>query len=124
MTRGDQLEKQVRKLETLLEEKFGVSRGPFEKRIAKPGRMLPRWVRRDLGTVAETRKLMGHPKIGRQLDLAAAEKAATRATSWLKSVDVAERRKTRILHLTGAIALNVLLVFAALIAVLRWRGFV
>ncbi|MCE0505129.1 hypothetical protein LR948_07180 [Roseivivax sp. GX 12232] len=123
MRADPKLEKMVARLERLLEAKFGASRGPLRRRIAAPGRLLPGKVRRDLDQVERAWSLAGHPKLGRQIDLPQTLAAGARAEDWLKTVDVRDRRIGRLLGLLGGLAFNLILLFALVLAVLLWRGF-
>lgn len=124
MTDQHQIARHAERLEALLAEKFGARRGPLELRVQSAGRRLPRRVRRDLGEVARAQQFAGHPKLGRQIDGARVRAAARRAEDWLVAVDVADRRKGFVLSLLGSLSFNLILLFAILVAVLRWRGYV
>lgn len=115
---------QIARIETLLAEKFGASRGSLARRAQKPGRALPRRVRKDLERLARAQGMTGHPKLSRMIDGKDATRAAIHLRDWLEEVDVADRRKGRVLDLLGTLSFNLILVFVLLIAVLRWRGFV
>jgi hypothetical protein len=42
----------------------------------------------------------------------------------LEAIDPADRRKGMVLSILGSVAFSLIVVFAALMIVLRWRGFV
>ncbi|WP_146188633.1 hypothetical protein [Pseudoprimorskyibacter insulae] len=113
----------VAKLNTLLEKKFGARRGTLERRVRKAGRRLPASVRRDLAEVAKTAKLAENPKLARQIDPAKMTAAYDRALKHLNAIDVADRRKGAILGALGVTSFNLIVVFAVLIVLLIWRGF-
>ncbi len=90
----------------------------------KAGRELPRWVRRDIAYLQEAELWAGHPKLRAMVDTRRAGRAARRVSAWLDGIDPAERRKDRWLRLLAVIAFNFLLLVAAVIAVLAWRGLI
>ncbi|MCR8546809.1 hypothetical protein M4578_03135 [Salipiger sp. P9] len=114
----------VARLERLFEEKLSLRRGGFERRAAQARRILPRGLRNDLAQVLEARRAAGHPKLARMVNGAAVSAAAGRIEAHLKAIDLADRRRGRLLSLLGGVMLNLLLVFAAVMALLLWRGFV
>lgn len=114
----------IGRIEVLLAEKFGAASGRLDRRARKAGRNLPRWVRRDLDRLAAVQTMAGHPKLGRMVDTRKSLKAAARTRDWLDAVDVADRRRGRLLGMLGALSFNLILAFVLLIVVLRWRGLV
>lgn len=92
--------------------------------MARAGRLLPKWARRDLEKIVEASKLAGHPKLTRMVDTDEIDKAEARVTRYLKSLDPREARKTAWLRLIGLVVLNLLIVLALFLWVLRWQGFV
>ncbi len=72
----------------------------------------------------EARKVAGHPKLARMLDGASLHAASSRLEAYIKSVDIADRRRGRLLLLLSGIMLNLLIIFALVMAVLLWRGLV
>ncbi|APZ54976.1 hypothetical protein [Salipiger abyssi] len=113
----------VTRLERLFEEKLSLRRGGFETRAARARRALPRALRGDLAKVVEARRMAGHPRLARMIDATAVGAAAERVEAHLKRIDVADRRRGRRLSLLAAVMLNLLLVFALLMGLLLWRGY-
>lgn len=113
----------VSRLETLFEERLGLRRGGFETRAARASRMMPRWVGRDLAQVVEARRIADNPKLARMIDVPALHAATERVAAHLRTVDPAERRAKRRLGMLAALMVNLLLLFALVVAVLAWRGF-
>ena len=66
---------------------------------------------------------MAHPKLRLMIDESKVAKAHTSLVAHLKTIDPSERRKTRVLGVLGVISFNLILVFAALMAYLMWRGY-
>ena len=74
--------------------------------------------------------MMDHPKLRTMVDQSKFERAHKALISHLKTIDPVlktidpvERRKTRILGVLGVISFNLILVVAALLIFLMWRGY-
>ncbi|MCK0149604.1 hypothetical protein MWU54_06195 [Marivita sp. S6314] len=124
MERTDTIEAQASSLRSLLAKQVGARRGTLAKRVAKAGRMLPVAVRNDIAAVAEAEQMSRHPKVGRRLDPKTTHAAYERAATFLRAIDVRDRRKGLVLSILGSMAFNILAVVTLLIIVLRWRGLV
>lgn len=122
--RADALDTRAEELRDLLREKLGLSARPLEAQITKAGRLLPKSVQRDARLVAEAHANLQNPRLARRVDVAAVEAAQARVRDFLRGIDPAERRKTRVIGVLAVIAFNVLVVLTLLIVVLRWRGIV
>ena len=114
----------VARLDRLFEDRLRLKRGDFDARAKRARGMLPRRLRRDLAALLEARKVAGHPKLARMLDGASLHAASSRLEAYIKSVDIADRRRGRLLLLLSGIMLNLLIIFALVMAVLLWRGLV
>lgn len=117
------MQRQTRRLESLLAERFGARDGTLVQRLARVGRDLPGAVQRDVTLVAEAAQMVGNPKLARRLNADQVAAAFARAEAHLKTIDVKDRRKGRLLGLLGSVAFNLLLLGAGLLALLIWRGF-
>ncbi len=125
MIDASDITRKVERLETLLGQKFGASRGTLEVRVRKAGRLLPRWVRRAVLQVAEAQAaLEGPPKLAVRIDQPGVERAFRNAERWLQEVDAADRRRGAILGMLGAMVFNLLVLAVLLLILLMWRGFV
>ncbi|SDI34184.1 hypothetical protein [Salipiger marinus] len=107
-----------------LDQHLGLRRGSFASRARAASRHLPRPLRADLAQVVAATRLMGPPKLFRQIDAAALSAASNRVAAHLKTIDRADRRRGLWLGILGAIMANILILTALLIALLRWRGLV
>ncbi|MFP7672624.1 hypothetical protein ACG74X_04610 [Marivita sp. S0852] len=124
MDRTNSIEAQVSTLRDLLARQVGARRGSLAKRLATAGRLLPAGVRNDIAAVADAEHMAEHPKIRRRLDPGATQAACDRAATFLRAIDVKDRRKGLVLSILGSVAFNILAVVTLLIIVLRWRGLV
>ncbi len=107
-----------------LEAKLGVKSRNLSQALRRAGRRLPRAVRAQGAILAEAEHRAGHPKIARQSDSAKVQAAYSEITAHLRSIDVTDARKGRVLGLAGLIVFNFLLVVAAFITWMWWRGYV
>ena len=110
------------RIAALIEERLGVRGQGLEAKLRHAGRLLPRWLRREAEQLLEAERLMGHPKLMRQADPTTLDKAVRHCETWLKAIDPAERRKSRILGFLAVNAANLLIVAALFIAYLVWAG--
>ncbi|MDA7427347.1 hypothetical protein PGB28_02670 [Primorskyibacter aestuariivivens] len=120
----DQKDIEARKarLAELLGTQLRVRGKTLETRMARAGRLLPKWARRDLEKIVEASRHAGHPKLARMVDLATLDKAEARVTRYLRSLDPVEARKTAWLRLAGLIALNLLIVLGVFLWVIYSLG--
>ncbi|NRB03293.1 MAG: hypothetical protein HRU30_08515 [Rhodobacteraceae bacterium] len=93
------------------------------KVVRRAGRLLPSSVKKSCQTIIEAEKLAFHPKLRVAIDPAELSRAEKHVLEHLATIDVADRRKGQVLGILGAIAFNLILVVAAFIAWLTWRGY-
>lgn len=124
MARAQDIEEQVGVVQDLLYAKFGVRRRALAKMLRKTGRRLPRRMRKRAQVLVEAEKLEGNPRLARQMDRRAVNKAFDDLKLHLEGIDVAERRKDRLLNLAALLAFYVLVVFAGFVFWLWWAGHV
>lgn len=120
---GDYVNKYADEVKSLIEERLRIKGRTLEKALARAGRLLPKWAHREGRYLAQASQLMAHPKLRLMIDESKVAKAHTALVTHLKTIDPSERRKTRVLGLLGVISFNLILVFAALMAYLLWRGY-
>lgn len=118
------MDRRCTELAELIGSQLRVGGRTLEQKLKRAGRLLPRWARRDAARIGEAARLAAHPRLARQIDPAALDKAEARLRRYLAAIDPAERRKTVLLQLAGGIVLKLLLVSGVVLAVLRWRGLV
>ena len=98
--------------------------GDLAMALKKARRRLPRRVFNQGMLLAKAIPLMDHPKLRLTVDEPALRKAAREVNEYLKSIDVADRRKGRVLDILGSVAFSILAVIVLLLIVLRWRGLI
>ncbi|MGO4913869.1 hypothetical protein [Pseudogemmobacter sp. W21_MBD1_M6] len=117
------VQEQAEHISALLRDKLGMRGKDLEARLRKAGRLVPRRVRSDALFLAQASKLAANPKLVKMIDPARANAAYDACVRHFEAIDVAARRRNQFLNWLGGIAFMVLVLFAAIITVLVWRGF-
>ena len=113
----DKIPAAAARVRALLSERMG-------RRATLSSRLLPRRLRAAAQTLAAAETMALHPKLRARIDLPAVARAEAALTRYLAAIDPAARRRARLLDVAALVALIVLLVAAAVVAGLRWRGMV
>ncbi|MDP2580773.1 hypothetical protein Q8W37_12600 [Shimia thalassica] len=108
----------------LAQEKFSVKPKSLSSAMRKIGRRLPKRAHESAKILAEAEAQAGHPKLAMMMDQKKIDKAERELKLALEAIDPADRRKGMVLSILGSVAFSLIVVFAALMIVLRWRGFV
>ncbi|KIN61995.1 hypothetical protein Z946_851 [Sulfitobacter noctilucicola] len=116
--------RKVEAVKALLHAKFGIKQRPLSRMILKAGRRLPRRVQKQAQVLVEAERFGAHPKLARQMDGARVSQAYNVCVTYLDGIDVADRRKGRILGIAGAIVFNLLVVVAVFVLWLWWHDYV
>jgi len=117
------LQQMTAEIAELMRGRLGVRRGTgLEAKLRRAGRLLPRKVRRAAWALAEAERRAAHPKLMRQVDMAAMKAAHARVKAHLETIDPADRRWGTLLGILAPLAFNLLAIFAALVAWLSWSG--
>jgi len=124
VTEPARIEIRIEETLTLLREKLGAGGSTLKGALKRANHRLPRRIRGQVRLLAEAEDFAHHPKLCLTLDAKALGRAADEIAAYLKSIDLVDRRKGWWLGMLGGLAFNILALFAALILVLRWRGFV
>ena len=119
-----EFERKQAELKRLLENKFGATSGDLISRMSKVGRRAPKRAHVAARVIAEAHVHAGHPKLRRFIDESAVDHAFITLRGFLKSVNVADRRKGIVLSVLGELSYNLLMALALFLAFLRWRGWV
>jgi hypothetical protein len=120
---GDHANKYADEVRRLIEQRLKIKGHTLEKALARARRLLPQWAHREGRYLARASQMMDHPKLRTMVDQSKFEKVHKALISYLKTIDPVERRKTRILGVLGVISFNLILVVAALLIFLMWRGY-
>lgn len=98
--------------------------GDLVAALKKARRRLPRRIFNQGMLLAQAAPLMDHPKLRLTLDEPALRKSALEVSTFLKAIDLADRRRGRALDILGSVAFSVLTVIVLLLVVLHWRGLI
>ncbi|NIZ59999.1 hypothetical protein DL239_03300 [Sedimentitalea sp. CY04] len=120
---GHSIAEEVAEIRDLLKTREYAS-GELSDALKKARRRLPRRVYKQGMLLAKAEPLMDHPKLRLTLDEPALLKSAGEVLDYLKSIDLADRRKGRVLTILGSLAFSLLVVLGLAIAVMRWRGLI
>jgi len=91
--------------------------------IRRRGGALPRRLRREARVLLEAERLCASPRIARQIDPAAVERAHAALVRHLRPLGSLARWQGRGLSVAAAIAFGLMVLGAAVIWVLSWRGY-
>ncbi|MFK7764297.1 MAG: hypothetical protein AB8B62_13630 [Roseobacter sp.] len=117
-----QVSQKTEDLRLKLEKHLGVKAASFSKAVRRAGRALPGRLRKQAHVLIKAEEMAAHPKLARRIDNGAVQTAFRDINLYLDAQDLSEQRKTRLLNLAAGIALNLLIVGALAVIVLRWRG--
>lgn len=123
MTQPQAIADLIVQTKALMREKLGVRGSDMARAVAKAKRRLPGKIYEQALLLAKAEPLSAHPKLRLTLDAPALGVAAGEVQQYLNSIDLADRRKGRILGMLGGLAFNLILFVLLLVVVLYWRGF-
>ncbi len=106
-----------------MREKLSVRGRNLKVQAGRARRFLPKSVRSDAVFLSESVKLAENPKLLRMLDQARLDAAYQNCTRFLNGIDPSERRKAMLLSIITRLAFVVVVVFALVVTLLAWRGF-
>jgi hypothetical protein len=124
MATHDEIEGLIAGVTGEMHDKLRVGGADLHRTLSRTRRQLPHRIQRQARQLAEAEPLAAHPRLRRTLNAVALEAAASEVSKYLSGIDVANRRKGWWLSLLGGVAVNLLLLGALLVLLLRWRGIV
>ena len=110
-------------LTLLLQKKFGGRGRSLEAQLRRAGRRLPAHAHRHARLIIAAARREDHARLRRQDDPARLARSFRIVKKQVESVDLSRRRIDLILSILGSVSFALLFVFAAVVTVLRWRGF-
>lgn len=119
----DTLRDEISGLQTQMERQLNL-KGTFPDQARRAKRHLPRSMQKRLTALVSALEMMEHPRLALTLDESALLRDARVLSAYLNDVDLADRRKGRLLDMAATVGFAVLVVIALLVFVLRWRGFI
>ncbi|MCV2893250.1 hypothetical protein [Lentibacter sp. XHP0401] len=111
-------------LRALMASHLGVDKPTLAKALHTAGRRLPKRQRVNGALIVDALERAEHPGLYAQLDEKQISRAHTDIVAHLKRINISEEKMRRIIRIGSAVAFNLLFVVGAVIALLRWRGFV
>jgi formamidopyrimidine-DNA glycosylase len=111
-------------LEKQLHEKLGLRGKSLQSRLRRAGRLLPKRLRLEGQYLVEAERKMSHPRLATQVDEARAHKAFDALETHLKTIDAADRRRSRVIHWLAGLVFNLLILGALALIALRWQGII
>lgn len=123
MLSQEDIDNQTSRLRQALRDVHGVRGKDLSTALKRAGRLLPAYVRKAGLEIVEVEKLGGNPKLLRRVDPSALKAAERVVMDHLDAIDVADRRKGKILGMLGVISFNIILVVAMFITWLVWAGY-
>lgn len=124
MSQETDIQSRIAQTIELLRKKLGVRDKTLAASVRRAKRRLPRRIYKQAQVLAKAEPMVEHPKLRLVLDTPALEKAAEDVQRHLNGINLADRRWGWVLSVLGSLALGLLVLSAAAVAVLRWRGFI
>lgn len=103
---------------------LGVKSKRLERALRKAGRRLPAKQRENGARIVAAMERAVHPMLQAQIDEAAVERGFAALSAHLSAIDRADLRKTSAIRWASGLALNLLIVVAVVIALMRMRGLI
>jgi hypothetical protein len=113
---------QTEALAAQMKQKLGIRGRDFPAAVARARHRWPRGVHRHAERLAEALPHADHPRLALTLDRDGLDRSAQIVRDHLDAIDLAERRKDLWLGIAASIALGLIVIFAAAVTVLVWRG--
>ncbi len=114
----------VARIFQLLGEKLGARGADLETRVGRAGRKLPRRVRAAAQALVTADKLSRDPRLSLQLDPNHTSEAYAQCVNYLDRINPAANRSKLGYGLAATVAGQLLIVTAAAVMLLRWRGYI
>lgn len=122
MTDSEDLRARIDALRQQLREVHGIRGRTLGQALRRSKLFLPRRIRKEAWRLAEAEQMLGHPKLERMLDFDTLRALQDSVAEHLRSVDVADLRRGRLLGIAGSMAVNVILVAILFVVWLHWIG--
>jgi len=108
----------------LLESKLGARGGTLQKRLGYVRRKLPSRIRRAGDLLVEAQNMSQNPNLAMRLEQDRLTRATVEMERYLNQIDVAAERSKRRYNKLAGMAGRLLLITAATVSLLVWRGYV
>ena len=108
----------------LMEERLGIRGANLSAKMKRGGRILPRKIRTAAQNLARAAELSKNPKMLVQVDQGKVAADFDICVKHLSAIDRRSRRIGAVMGVMASVALGLLVLGAAVIAVLRMRGYI
>lgn len=116
------LERMTGHVGRLLEQRLGARGKDLRAKLAARSRALPRAVRRSVLVLAVAQERAGAPKMLRQMDPAAIQKAYDTAVGYLQPLGAGARVRGLLLSISASAMFAVIVTVVAVLGFITWRG--
>lgn len=117
------VEQLVERVCTLLREKLGIRGGSLEAQVRRAGRALPRNIRHAAKDLVNAERMARDPKMLLRLDPQQVSAAYDTCVLHLEGIDHQALKSKARFGFAATIIVQVFVIAAVALAVLRWRGF-
>ena len=117
------VEQLAERISALLREKLGARGSSLEARVQWAGRGLPRRVRQAAMELVNAERMAQDPKMRLRLDPQQVSAAYNTCLTHLDAIDAKAMKAKRIFGFLATLIIQIVLIGAAAVALLRWRGF-
>ncbi|RLJ60462.1 hypothetical protein BCF46_0663 [Litoreibacter meonggei] len=114
----------VARISALLHEKLGMRGASLEARVRRAGRALPRRVRRAAKELVNAESMAQEPKMLLRLDPQQVSAAYDTCLMYLENIDERALKTKALFGFAASVIVQVILIAAVALAVLRWRGYI
>lgn len=114
---------EIADLAAMMRQKLRLGGATFGATLSRARRRMPRHVYRAAQSLAAAEPLADNPRLRLTLDHAALIQARRQVETFLAGIDPADDRIGWLLGVLASLVVNLLALFALLIAVMMWRGY-
>lgn len=118
------IQQMAERVSALMEERLAVRGATLGDKLRKGGRLLPRRVRAAAGRLAVAGSYAQNPKLLLQVDEGAVSKDYDICVRHLTAINAGAGMRRMLGSMVTSMAFGLLVLGVAVIAVLKWRGFV
>jgi hypothetical protein len=118
------IQQMVERVSALMEERLAVRGATLTDKLRKGGRLMPRRVRSAAARLAKAGSYAQNPKLLLQVDEGEVSKDYDICVRHLVAINAGAGLRRVLGSMAASIAFGLLMLGVAVIAVLRWRGFV
>jgi hypothetical protein len=111
-------------LRTDMAARLGIRGRDFRRTVRRAEHLLPAGARDAAATLLEVEQRLDHPKLAQRTDPAVARSAAATLQSYLRQRPKGQRAAQRRAWLAAEIGFRAMVLLIAILAVLRWRGYI